>query len=86
MACGEPILREADNNSPLLGVSVHPEKLAKAAFDTCMVLADLTARCMELDACLKDAMANGYDGATTRAKWHESLVKADDFLKTGKRD
>lgn len=86
MACGEPILCEADNNSPLLRVSVDPEKLAKMALDTCTVLADLTARCMELDACLKDATANAYDGATTRAMWRKSLAKADEFLKTGKRN
>lgn len=53
-------------------------------FDTGMgaiaALMDLVARCEQLDACLKDPIANGFDGATTRAQWRQSLAKAQAYL------
>lgn len=42
-----------------------------------VALAELVSRCRELDVCLRDQDANGYDGATTRSLWRQSIERAE---------
>ena len=64
-------------------IQIDMESTAKLLLETSLILADLTARCKELDVCLRDPVANGYDGATTRAQWRQSIERAEAFLRDG---
>lgn len=64
-------------------MQIDVESAGKLLLETSLILADLVARCKELDACLRDPAANGYDGATTRAQWRQSIERAEAFLRDG---
>lgn len=61
-------------------MQIDMESTAKLLRETSLILADLIAHCKELDACLRDPVANGYDGATTRAQWRQSIERAEAFF------
>lgn len=67
-------------------IQIDMKSTRKLLRETSLILADLTARCKELDTCLRDPAANGYDGATTRAQWRQSIERAEAFLRDGTKD
>lgn len=64
-------------------MQIDVESTGKLLRETSLILADLTERCKELDTCLRDPVANGYDGTTTRAQWRQSIERAEAFLARG---